>query len=106
MPIKRFGSTLVSRGEFENYMQLLKDNYSEENVSSVMCKTLISIDWEGYLFDCDFNQMLGLPLGDLRHKTHIRDLNIDQIKGKSIAVRDHCFGCTAGSGSSCSGALQ
>lgn len=106
MPIKRFGSTLVSRGEFENYMQLLKDNYSEENLNSVMCKTLISIDWEGYLFDCDFNQMLGLPFGNLRRKTHIRDLNTNQIEGKSIAVRDHCFGCTAGRGSSCSGALQ
>ena len=106
MPIKRFGSTLVSRGEFKKYMQLLKDNYSEENVSSVMCKSLVSIDWEGYLFDCDFNQMLGLPLGDSTQKTHIQDLNTDRIHGKSIAVRDHCFGCTAGRGSSCSGALQ
>lgn len=106
MPIKRFGSTLVSRGEFENYMQLLQDSYSEDNVNSVMCRTLISIDWEGYLFDCDFNQMLGLPLGDARQKVHIRDLNTNDINGKSIAVRDHCFGCTAGRGSSCSGALQ
>jgi radical SAM/Cys-rich protein len=106
MPIKRFGSTLVSRGEFEPYLQLLQDNYAEENVESVMCKTLISIDWEGYLFDCDFNQMLGLPLGDATKKVHMRDLNTDNIQGKSIAVRDHCFGCTAGQGSSCSGALQ
>jgi radical SAM/Cys-rich protein len=68
MPIKRFGSTLVSRGEFEPYLQLLQDNYTEENIESVMCKTLISIDWEGYLFDCDFNQMLGLPLGDAQKK--------------------------------------
>ena len=96
----------MSRGEFKKYMQLLKDNYSEENVSSVMCKSLVSIDWEGYLFDCDFNQMLGLPLGDSTQKTHIQDLNTDRIHGKSIAVRDHCFGCTAGRGSSCSGALQ
>jgi radical SAM/Cys-rich protein len=106
MPIKRFGSTLVSRGEFEPYLQLLQDNYTEENIESVMCKTLISIDWEGYLFDCDFNQMLGLPLGDATKKVHMRDLNMDNILGKSIAVRDHCFGCTAGQGSSCSGALQ
>lgn len=106
MPIKRFGSTLVSRGEFENYMQLLQDNYSEENVNSVMCKTLISIDWEGYLFDCDFNQMLDLPLGDAKQKVHVRDFDTGHINGKSIAVRDHCFGCTAGRGSSCSGALQ
>jgi radical SAM/Cys-rich protein len=106
MPIKRFGSTLVSRGEFEPYLQLLQDNYTEENIESVMCKTLISIDWEGYLFDCDFNQMLGLPLGDATKKVHMRDINMDNILGKSIAVRDHCFGCTAGQGSSCSGALQ
>jgi radical SAM/Cys-rich protein len=106
MPIKRFGSTLVSRGEFEPYLQLLQDNYTEENIESVMCKTLISIDWEGYLFDCDFKQMLGLPLGDATKKVHMRDLNMDNILGKSIAVRDHCFGCTAGQGSSCSGALQ
>ena len=106
MPIKRFGSTLVSRGEFETYLQLLQDNYSEHNVESVMCKTLISVDWEGYLFDCDFNQMLGIPLGDATKKIHIRNLNTDHIQGKSIAVRDHCFGCTAGQGSSCSGALQ
>ena len=106
MPIKRFGSTLVSRGEFEPYLQLLQDNYTAENIESVMCKTLISIDWEGYLFDCDFNQMLGLPLGDATKKVHMRDLNMDNILGKSIAVRDHCFGCTAGQGSSCSGELQ
>ena len=106
MPIKRFGSTLVSRGEFEPYLQLLQDNYTEENIESVMCKTLISIDWEGYLFDCDFNQMLGLPLGDATKKVHMRDINMDNILGKSIEVRDHCFGCTAGQGSSCSGALQ
>ena len=106
MPIKRFGSTLISRGEFGSYLQLLESSYQEKNLESVMCKTLLSIDWEGYVYDCDFNQMLGLPFGDTEKKTHIRDLKMAEIEGNPIAVRDHCFGCTAGNGSSCSGAMQ
>ena len=106
MPIKRFGSTLISRGEFGSYLQLLESSYQEKNLESVMCKTLLSIDWEGYVYDCDFNQMLGLPFGDTEKKTHVRDLKMAEIEGNPIAVRDHCFGCTAGNGSSCSGAMQ
>ena len=106
MPIKRFGSTLISRGEFGPYLQLLESSYQEKNLESVMCKTLLSIDWEGYVYDCDFNQMLGLPFGDTEKKTHVRDLKMAEIEGNPIAVRDHCFGCTAGNGSSCSGARQ
>jgi radical SAM/Cys-rich protein len=106
MPIKRFGSTLISRGEFRSYLQLLESSYQEKNLESVMCKTLLSIDWEGYVYDCDFNQMLGLPFGDTEKKTHVRDLKMAEIEGNPIAVRDHCFGCTAGNGSSCSGAMQ
>ena len=106
MPIKRFGSTLISRGEFGSYLQLLESSYQGKNLESVMCKTLLSIDWEGYVYDCDFNQMLGLPFGDTEKKTHVRDLKMAEIEGNPIAVRDHCFGCTAGNGSSCSGAMQ
>ena len=106
MPIKRFGSTLISRGEFESYLQLLESSYQEKNLESVMCKTLLSIDWEGYVYDCDFNQMLGLPFGDTEKKIHVRDLKMGELDGNPIAVRDHCFGCTAGNGSSCSGAMQ
>ena len=106
MPIKRFGSTLISRGEFESYLQLLESSYQEKNLESVMCKTLLSIDWEGYVYDCDFNQMLGLPFGDEQKKIHVRDLKMGELDGNPIAVRDHCFGCTAGNGSSCSGAMQ
>jgi radical SAM/Cys-rich protein len=106
MPIKRFGSTLISRGEFGSYLHLLESSYQEKNLESVMCKTLLSIDWEGYVYDCDFNQMLGLPFGDTEKKTHVRDLKMAEIEGNPIAVRDHCFGCTAGNGSSCSGAMQ
>jgi len=107
MPIKRFGSTLISRGEFGSYMQLLKESYSEENLADVMCKSLISIDWQGYVYDCDFNQMLELPMQEEGGKrTHLRDLLHTDINGRPITVMNHCYGCTAGQGSSCGGALE
>jgi len=107
MPIKRFGSTLISRGEFASYMQLLKESYSEENLSDVMCRSLISIDWQGFVYDCDFNQMLDLPMKqEAGDRTHLSDLMQKDITGRAIIVMDHCYGCTAGQGSSCSGALE
>jgi len=107
MPIQRFGSTLISRGEFASYMQLLKEAYSEENLPGVMCRNLISVDWQGYVYDCDFNQMLGLPMhGKDGVRTHLGDLMHRDIMGQSIVVKDHCYGCTAGQGSSCGGALD
>ncbi len=113
MPIKRFGSTLLSKGLFDEYMQLLKTAYSKENLSGVMCRSTLSVDWLGYVYDCDFNQMLGLPAGlnadmavdMLPKKTHINELLQRDLKGQSIAIMDHCYGCTAGFGSSCGGAL-
>lgn len=104
MPIQRFGSTLVSKGQFSDYMQLLKDSYSPANLSSVMCRHLVSVDWQGYLYDCDFNQMLNLPLSASRAR-HLRDLLQHDLNSDEIRVADHCFGCTAGQGSSCGGAL-
>ncbi len=106
MPIQRFGSTLISKGEFDGYMQLLRDNFSQQTLNNVMCRSLISIDWQGYIYDCDFNQMLDLPasLSD-KNKSHITDLIGQDISGKAIVVKDHCYGCTAGQGSSCGGAL-
>ena len=106
MPIKRFGSTLVSRKQFDTYMSLLKKNFDEKNLSSVMCKTLVSVDWEGYLFDCDFNQMLELNIEYGNRKIHVSDLESDTLSGRKISVKDHCFGCAAGQGSSCGGSLQ
>jgi len=106
MPIKRFGSTLLSRGEFNSYMNTLKSSHKEENLESVMCKNLISVDWQGYVYDCDFNQMLGLDLGAGNGKTHLRDLMNNDINNRPIVVMDHCYGCTAGQGSSCGGALS
>ncbi len=106
MPIQRFGSTLVSKGSFAGYLQLLKRSHRDENLESIMCRDLISIDWQGYVYDCDFNQMLGLPLrrGD-RVRSHVSDLIGENLQGNSVVVRDHCYGCTAGQGSSCGGAL-
>ncbi len=106
MPIKRFGSTLVSRKQFDTYMSLLKKNFDEKNLSSVMCKTLVSVDWEGYLFDCDFNQMLELNIENGNRKINVSDLESDALSGRKISVKDHCFGCAAGQGSSCGGSLQ
>ncbi len=104
MPIKRFGSTLISKGEFESYMNLLKDNFSSANLKGVMCRSLISVDWQGNLYDCDFNQQLELPLKASKANT-LEDLFNEDIDGQAIAIADHCFGCTAGQGSSCGGAL-
>jgi len=107
MPIMRFGSTLISNGEFENYMYLLKSAHSDENLTTVMCRNLISIDWQGFIYDCDFNQMLDMPSAiQLSSKTHISDLDNNRLLDTDILVGDHCYGCTAGSGSSCGGALS
>jgi radical SAM/Cys-rich protein len=106
MPIQRFGSTLVSKGEFEDYMTLLRGSFSSENLSKVMCRELISVDWQGLVYDCDFNQMLGLPLLiDGNKRPHIRDVRSVNLEDQPIGVADHCYGCTAGSGSSCGGEL-
>jgi radical SAM/Cys-rich protein len=105
MPIKRFGSTLLSKGEFKDYMQLLKQSYKDINLASVMCKTLLSVDWLGYVYDCDFNQMLGLRSGFNNGKVHLSDLMTFDFNNQNIVVMDHCYGCTAGQGSSCGGAL-
>ena len=110
MPIQRFGSTLVSKGQFKPYLQLLKDNYAAANLAGVMCSSLISVDYQGYLYDCDFNQQLGLALPDARWsaatpRPHLAELLHTDPAGHAIAVADHCYGCTAGQGSSCGGAL-
>ena len=106
MPIQRFGSTLVSKGQFNSYMKLLREAHRDENLDGVMCRSLVSIDWRGYLYDCDFNQMLGLPLAVAgRSRPHVSDVLDRDLAGNPIVVRDHCYGCTAGQGSSCGGAL-
>lgn len=112
MPIQRFGSTLISKGTFNDYLRLLKENFASANLASVMCRNLVSVDWQGFLYDCDFNQQLGLALpsvdalAQLRTgRPHLRDLLREDPAGRAIRVADHCYGCTAGQGSSCGGAL-
>jgi radical SAM/Cys-rich protein len=106
MPIQRFGSTLVSKGQFEHYMALLKNAYQPQNLEPLMCRNLVSVDWRGHVYDCDFNQMLGLPLRlNGTPRTHLRQLASAELDGNPIVVKDHCYGCTAGQGSSCGGAL-
>ena len=105
MPINRFGSTLVSNGTFHDYISLLKKSHDNDNLDNVMCRNMVSVDWQGYIFDCDFNQMLGLNIININKQLHIADLINSSLEGDSITVLDHCYGCTAGQGSSCGGAL-
>jgi radical SAM/Cys-rich protein len=107
MPIQRFGSMLISKGEFEGYLDTLRHAHRDANLDGVMCRNLISVDWRGYVYDCDFNQMLRLPLAYRdRPSVHLSDLIDAELDGNSIRVAGHCFGCTAGQGSSCGGALR
>jgi radical SAM/Cys-rich protein len=106
MPIQRFGSTLVSKGQFDSYLALLKGSFQQGNLAGVMCRNTVSVDWQGWLSDCDFNQQLGLPLGTSGVQRHLRDLLQTGLDEKAIRVAGHCYGCTAGQGSSCSGALE
>jgi radical SAM/Cys-rich protein len=106
MPIKRFGSTLVTQGKFASYMRLLRSAHNPDNLDGVMCRSLVSVDYRGYLYDCDFNQMLGIPLVSAgKPRRHLADLLTAALDGAPIAIADHCYGCTAGQGSSCAGAL-
>ena len=146
MPINRFGKILAARGQLDNYLTLLKSAHNGANLHQVMCRDLVSVDWQGYLYDCDFNQMLGLHIptrpapraeraaaptapaapasaipqtehaahgipviqadgSGNRGRLHLRDLLRQDLTGQPVTVRDHCFGCTAGQGSSCGGAL-
>ena len=107
MPIQRFGSMLISKGQFNTYMATLHGAHRVENLEHVMCRNLISVDWQGYIYDCDFNQQLGLALTDKRQsRLHITKAVAAALDGLPIRVADHCYGCTAGQGSSCGGALE
>ena len=108
MPIARFGSTLLAKGEFENYMNLLKDAFSVANMKGLMCINQLSIDWQGYVYDCDFNQMLNMNIRnpDTFQKLHISDVSQAQLQNIPVSIADHCYGCTAGQGSSCGGAID
>ena len=107
MPIQRFGAILLSQGQFDSYLHTLQHAHRDENLASVMCRNLLSVDYRGYVYDCDFNQMLDLPLArNGAARVHLSQLLDDDITGNPIRVAGHCFGCTAGQGSSCGGALK
>ncbi len=107
MPIQRFGAILIAQGGFDRYLDLLRHAHIDANLDHVMCRSLISVDWRGYVYDCDFNQMLDLPLRHgTRERVHLSDLLDADIAGEPIRVAGHCYGCTAGQGSSCGGALK
>jgi radical SAM/Cys-rich protein len=107
MPIQRFGAILIAKGELGPYLDLLRHAHLDANLEHVMCRSLVSVDWRGYVYDCDFNQMLDLPLALTgRERLHLSDLLDADMEGQPIRVAGHCYGCTAGQGSSCGGALK
>jgi radical SAM/Cys-rich protein len=107
MPIQRFGAFLIANGEFENYLDLLQRAHVASNLDHVMCRSLISVDWQGYIYDCDFNQMLGLALQNAGgRRIRLCELEPDALEDRAVRVAGHCYGCTAGQGSSCGGALN
>ena len=106
MPITRYATHLKLRGEYDPYMELLKTNFNAGTLDQVMCRNLISVGWDGWIYDCDFNQMLDLPIAnDDAKRLHISSLTLAQLAKPAIALGDHCYACTAGAGSSCGGAL-
>ena len=106
MPISRFGSVLLAQGQYSDYMHLLRENFSQANMDTLMCRSLLSIDWQGYVYDCDFNQMLDLPVLTSDRHRHISEvLQNATLVGSAIVTGEHCYGCAAGQGSSCGGAL-
>lgn len=104
MPISRFLEFLVESGNYEGYMERLATAFNPSAAGGVMCRYTISVGWDGRLYDCDFNQMLELPV-DYGAPSHIKDFSLEHLHHRQIATRNHCYGCTAGSGSSCAGAV-
>lgn len=104
LPINRFAHQLKRSGDYARYLALLEQHFNPDTVPALMCRTTLSVNWQGQVFDCDFNQMASVPLG-ARPSTYLWDLDPAELFGRRIAVRAHCLGCTAGAGSSCAGAL-
>lgn len=105
MPISRFRAFLDVTGQYEAYMQKLETHFNPATVPLVMCRTMVSVGWEGSLYDCDFNQMLNMRLNH-GGPAHIRDFDAHLLSKRRVMIGDHCYGCTAGAGSSCSGAVM
>ncbi len=107
MPISRYLEWLEESGNLESYLALLVNSFNPATVDGLMCRNTLSVGWDGRVYDCDFNQMLDLPATPLSGGAfHVRDLDVEALASRSIVTRRHCFGCTAGAGSSCGGALE
>jgi radical SAM/Cys-rich protein len=105
MPISRFLADLLRTGRYASYMQKLVESFNPAAIDGVMCRTILSVDWQGRLFDCDFNQMLDLGVSR-NAPQRIQDFDAELLRRRAIVTGRHCFGCTAGAGSSCQGALD
>ena len=104
MPISRYLKYLMANNKYEEYMNKLVEAFNPETISEVMCRNTISVGWDGYLFDCDFNQMLDMKI-DGKIANHISNFNRLRLEKRNIKTGQHCYGCTAGAGSSCQGAI-
>ena len=105
MPISRFLDDLLRRGKYEEYMEKLINSFNPSTIDNLMCRSLLSVDWNGFIYDCDFNQMLDLAIAEGDGRVHISKLTDDLLSDRTIRVANHCYGCTAGCGSSCGGSL-
>ena len=105
LPISRFLEYLLETGNYEDYMQQLIDAFNPATVQGVMCRNTISVSWDGYLYDCDFNQMLDLKVAS-KNVQHLDDFDLETLNNRAIVLNQHCYGCTAGAGSSCGGAIE
>ncbi|WP_146576578.1 arsenosugar biosynthesis radical SAM (seleno)protein ArsS [Neorhodopirellula pilleata] len=105
MPVSRFLDDLLRRGKYDEYMEKLIQKFNPSTIDNLMCRSLISVDWNGLIYDCDFNQMLDLVVAEGAERVHISQLTDDLLAERAIRTANHCYGCTAGCGSSCGGSL-
>ena len=105
LPISRFLDFLLKEEKFDDYMQLLLESFNPAAAESVMCRNTLSVSWDGYLYDCDFNQMLQIQV-EKSSPQHIEDFNLETMEKRNIMLGQHCYGCTAGAGSSCQGTVS
>ncbi len=103
LPVSRFLEYLVASGNYDDYMYSLVEAYNPVAAGGVMCRNTLSVSWDGYLFDCDFNQMLAFPVN--AKSKHLKDFDLAELNKRNIVISQHCFGCTAGAGSSCQGTV-
>lgn len=105
LPVSRYLQYLVASGNYESYMEKLVNAYNPVAASNVMCRNTLSVGWDGFLYDCDFNQMLDLKVATKQNAQHLNEFDLDALNSRNVIVSQHCYGCTAGAGSSCGGTV-